>query len=1058
MRLSLSCPAVLSVAVACALAGAPGAPAQTPSPVLTPKPGARIVKAPVRIDVRAGREVGDLQATLNGVAIGEDFGRVHRSLRRLTISHSHGLRHGRNVLRVTARTGRTTRRATVRFVLGTSRPLVGAGRDTRAAVGAAIRLRGMARHRSGRSHGRVRWRVVSAPRGSRLRPGRGPRARAAQATGSTAPVLSGASTTTPTLTPDAQGSYTLRMTAGTGPTAVSDTVVVDTVHRSAFVPIDTGVDGPDPAGAVSTGSQAEAARRSGIRVGPTVYRAPFMSRDSAGQGVFTGTDEQGLEFRAAFQVLALERATLALKVNRTYGWCLTSSGREKFVCRSSDEGRLLRVEDMAAELSILGVDHLVIAASHPSRDVPGGGWLSPGGFDGARVREGLSAVGRPDGEYLAPDAVPGGYALIGVPTMGRGEAQLSYRRDARARMVGHLSADESLNYGFVPGARIPFDTRSASGGAGCAGAGTCASTQTVGTTASSDAVEAPSSGYLLTVYDPHTLARVAQGTFLTGSPDTGRAMADTQNMADAIRHWTVDDGTFVSSLGSFLVAITSITTGEGRTAGRTVPAANWKVLADEIAEIGGTRDRFNTAASTAGSGYSLLGWRDAEEGQAREATGREARLRGALVPNERSEFRPVNVSADGPPAERLQQLIARPSDPSGAWPLDDDPGARLALADLGIAANLTSDPRFAYWDKGYTLVAADAINLVRGFVRPDDAVYTAADLERARTQLITELGWVGNVRNYFKTLSEPYTQVVADAFDDSDSLSTRLQTELKIADEEAEMRANWFEFVKGVLSFAGGFEGFVAEEAAKFVNLVAEVSIAAMEMGSFGYESRFNGSEQEIEDEPRVKANELAGRLKEEARQSASALERMGNVVVSDPTKLEEVGRRGGCIIGSPTGCPAGLEEYATDSAIVKRARDLASLTLERTLYSDLVPRSFPVWDTGLTHDPDPSRNLDCTGADSINSPFNDAPKLAWATSLDELDPSGNESRHRVSIMVHRKRETYSWPSATILRRMFDPVNVLTPDRGGLGLSAPDVMRSAESRYVPTLVTCDWLR
>jgi hypothetical protein len=544
MRLSLSCPAVLSVAVACALAGAPSAGAQSPSPVITPKPGARIVKAPVRIDVRAGREVGDLRATLNGVEIGEDFGRVHRSLRRLTISHSHGLRHGRNVLRVTARTGRTTRRATVRFVLGTRRLLVGAGRDTHAAVGARISLRGVARHPSGRSSTRVRWRVVSAPRASRLRPGRGPRAVAAQAAGTTAPALTGAGSATPTFTPDALGSYTLRMTAGTGASAVSDTVEVHSAPRSANVPVDTAVDGPDPAGAVSTGSPAEAARRSGIRVGDKVYRAPFMLRGADGQGVFTGTNSYGLEFHAAFQVLAIERKTLALVVNRTYGWCRDPDPTRQFgfVCRSSDEGRLLRVNDMAAELSVLGVERLVIAASHPSRSVPGGEWAAPGSTYGTRVRDGLAGVGGPDEEFLWDDTVTGGYALVGVPTMGRGEAQLSYRRDARARMTGHLSADKSLRYGFIPGARIAFDTRSASGGAGCAGEGTCAATQTVGEATSSDAVEAPSSGYLLTVYEPHTLERLAQGTFLTGSPDAGRAMADTQGMADAIRHWTEENG------------------------------------------------------------------------------------------------------------------------------------------------------------------------------------------------------------------------------------------------------------------------------------------------------------------------------------------------------------------------------------------------------------------------------------------------------------------------------------------------------------------------------------
>jgi hypothetical protein len=382
-----------------------------------------------------------------------------------------------------------------------------------------------------------------------------------------------------------------------------------------------------------------------------------------------------------------------------------------------------------------------------------------------------------------------------------------------------------------------------------------------------------------------------------------------------------------------------------------VPAANWKVLADEIAEIGGTRDRFNTAASTAGSGYTLLGWRDAEEGQAREATGAGARLRGALVPDERSHFRPVNVNADGPPAERLQQLIARPSDPAGAWPLDDDPGARRALAWLGVKFGLGSEPRAAYWQQdGLDPTLADKIERQErpARVAGTDTDFTDADYERARKQLLDEIGWVGTVRAYLAKLSAPYEKTIIAAFPNANTLADRLEEELNIAKEQAEMQANWFEFVKGILSVAGGFEGFAAEEAAELVNLAVEVSIAAMEMGSFGYESRFNGSEERVEEAPRVKADELAKHLTDEAEESTRALERMGNVIVSDPVKLEEVGTHV-CTLNNPgtSGCAPGFEEYATDSGMVDAAEQLGRIALERSLYSDLVPRSFPVWDTG---------------------------------------------------------------------------------------------------------------
>ncbi len=93
-----------------------------------------------------------------------------------------------------------------------------------------------------------------------------------------------------------------------------------------------------------------------------------------------------------------------------------------------------------------------------------------------------------------------------------------------------------------------------------------------------------------------------------------------------------------------------------------------------IASIGGTLDGFNSAITTSGSGYALIGWAGAGAGSGVETSGANARLRGALAPDAASLMKPANVSADGPPAEKLQQLLVQA--PSTGWRYDADPARK----------------------------------------------------------------------------------------------------------------------------------------------------------------------------------------------------------------------------------------------------------------------------------------------------------------------------------------------------------------------------------------------
>ncbi len=217
---------------------------------------------------------------------------------------------------------------------------------------------------------------------------------------------------------------------------------------------------------------------------------------------------------------------------------------------------------------------------------------------------------------------------------------------------------------------------------------------------------------------------------------------------------------------------------------------------------------------------------------------------------------------------------------------------------------------------------------------------------------------------------------------------------------------------------------------------------------------------EEIEENPRVRADQLAVSLERQAQRTVDSFWRMGNAIVSDPRKLREVGENAACLPGG--GCAEGMEEYAVTPADTAQATRATRAALEKTLYEQLVPLSFGVWDTGLSREPDPARNFYCLGGSSLNSPFAGAPELARASALEELaTPRGGEAeylrgapRWRTSILVHRAETAYSWPSEELLRRMFAPIDPDSDD-GGLGIDAAQLMRTAASRFEPG-ATCWW--
>ncbi len=819
-------------------------PIDAPPPVVqqvivSPRAGQRVTRPPLRLVVRAGREHSDLAARLNGVAIGDDFVRASGTLRRLNVSASHGLRHGRNVLTVRARIGTTVRRQRVVFTIAGRHPIPGAGRHRRSVAGRWIRLQGrVVKHPRGERASAIRWSIVQAPKGSRLRTAtRDARASKAAARRALARGIRRPGRLRPSFRPDTAGRYVLKLTIGSGAATRSATVAVDAGPVAGAVAFDSAIDGAAPSGARDDRTPYG---RPGIRVGAVVYRAPWLT-GSGSQGSYAGT-AGSVQYRALWQVLVLDRRTLAPISNTTYGRCDGSGAGalHGYVCAPDGSGSLADV-DLRGRLAALGSDALVVAVSHPG----GGGqyrytWDTPQDpFDAPTPLTEVGFPADPAGGPKLLDGVPaGGVALVGVGGLAAGAGRSDVAGGGgEARLSGQLVADVLGDYGYVSGQRAAFDTRAQGGCTGCAAAITVAG-RTVATSTPANAA----SGLLVAAYDERTLALRAKQELVSGAgtqPET--VLAD---LAAFITQQSSRGTVFaVTSFGPAMLTEGAIDRQSSTAAGAA------------IVSIGGTLDGFFRAIVTGtNGGYSLIGWAGAGAGRGVEASGAGARLRGVLPPDAAGHMRPANVSADGPPAEQLQQLLV--SAPSTGWRYDDDPDRKAAILWIGDQSRrLGGDPRQAYWQLDRADLTA-ALQDVENVAYPGrGATFSAAAFADASAQVGQELEWAGEVRDYLATLAAPAAQTSGTVWEQATILQNRLSAQLRIDTQQAKANAFWMGVVESVLDLAGGL-GSLVRDAEKFGAAMASMA-AGLEAAQAGWSASESGAAP-VDSVPRVAVDDLA--------------------------------------------------------------------------------------------------------------------------------------------------------------------------------------------------------
>lgn len=939
--------------------------------VLAPRTGRTYRAGPLHVLVRA-RSRDRVRLILNGTVTAGGHSRIdHARLRKLRISPNHGLRHGRNVLRVRVkrRGAKRARTQVVRFRVVGKAPLAAAGRDRSVAAHARIRLNGrqsllhpLARRGGGRL--RHQWRILRAPRGSKLakgkqrkrrragssarKGGKGQRIQSGVVNLGAPPLFSGRGSIVPRFRADRPGSYLIELSV-TGPRG---TVAKDVVEVEV---------NPDPMVTIDTMAKPEGQKSWGVRVGTQFYPDP-------------GDSKKWL------QVVALESDSLELISNTAYD-CPEATANPFATARG-----LAAVErcnkQLAADLSKLrdrykGKEHppLLIAVS---QRVPGsiqhsGPWEAqpPVG-----VMKGLNAfvpgiVLKEQGWlHFDEKMLRGRFSLIGTVYPGAStfhmNRDLSDLRDD-GEIVGALLRDNRREYvPFASFEHLPFDTQAA-------GSDATKNVMLVGGQTYTVNIPAGSrGGFHVTLVERQDLAGVSY--WIDTSDKSLEALERTRENLDGMQkaiEGFEDNGhgylVLVASRGDTRLGAT--TTSE---TGKADPLATWAAVQFETQKlvsflalrVGANTGRVFRALSKKLAGphsYTLV----AEFGSG-PARGIEAEAPAPTTPGRSLSTAPlagtltrgkargdygfdveawqVGEEQISTAARKLRELALSPP---GPWPERGNGGRTAAIA--WIAAQTGLDPRRGhFWTNPPNFNWDAKIESIGKLSFPaGEKRFAKGDFEWAQSELSEEIRWFKTARGTVADLAQPFKgSSAADQWALFTSIASKVNSEVKVPPKNL-TGAEVGLFMEGALSVVlaglaiGGGEG--GEKGAEAVH-------AAVELIEIGAEWAQLENEQggEVSEHFDVAVGELGEELQSRLKAAQRTLEnQLLFVVAADYRKLRTLAL---CTNLDPVKCPAPpLKDWQTtedglhevEEALEEGTREFVTGALMAAKYSAWeMPRS----------------------------------------------------------------------------------------------------------------------
>jgi hypothetical protein len=916
-------------AVAVFVIGLPGVAHAKPASklVIAPKAGQKVESSPVRVSVRAAWKTEELSVRLNGKSLSREFDRAKvkpRNRRTVRVSASHGLRYGKNVVRVTRKHyAKQPRRQRVRFRLTRDRPLVGAGRDRRVEVGRSIRLNARAsrprnapRTNQAQTAGppgtpaglEMRWRLVRKPRGSEARhEGFDSDIQPTDAELAAQP-KPGAQPARPRLARlDRPGRYVSELVVvDRGVESVADRVVINAVNDTPLVPIDT---------AASVGGEQ------GMAIG-------YHPAEQGGRAP-QGPNEEFFPLGSsnALQLVVLDRKTL----ETVESW--------------SGPPTNASIETLTAKLKGYDDSHLAIVTA----------WRDPAWVNARAGNEsatfnlvetpghGVSLIGASkisSSEEAAYDLEQGGQlSWIGVPGFSIGDAwELS--GGGLDSLQGFLSFDNNDNYAYLGPNPTTYDL----------GPDGQSVAMTVGPNSFHGSMPAGESGFLIAYMSGTTLEPVivdpdvgyGQVVYVTnrdGTPDLGGLQMMTDDLKAAIDQSS--DGGSQPTAQPLVVAIRSI--GPAPLAGyqgSKEPDQQYADFLYELAELinnlGGTPQLIWGMATepTGNDSYSLLGSNSlAMQGLPPEGTGADlgsqlkpkgqTHLSGILSRDKQSRYVP-KMAANQPVGAALYELaLAEPTE----WPFSSTPDEQAALRCIGQARGLGPDPRVPYWQQEYSdakwIGIQEDIKEMVPSACPD---VNEADFTNVRDELVTEIGWLVNVHSYLDGLTSPFTADGLSTYADLQSITEEV---IEAVDPPPAQDAG----IDGLAIFADALD-LLADFDFPGAGAVAGAFFLADDLSALTQDGPTIDWDQRIRAESAKVGQELAQQLE----MIAAGNERLAGIIAADHAKLSKVGELGQCTPGE-TGC---TPEWQFTQQQQNAASRMYEITAKREIWGGVLPAGYP--------------------------------------------------------------------------------------------------------------------
>jgi hypothetical protein len=739
----------------------------------------------------------------------------------------------------------------------------------------------------------------------------------------------------------------------------------------------------------------------GIRVGRTIYKT---------------SDAVNGDTISDLQVLVLDRDDLGFVSNTVY----------------ADE--LL----FEAEMKKLNPGQLVIVALQPGNQSVE--------FNPLVLNKAVAPIGVPDFGNLPTR--PGAWSAIGIPGLGRGLADVNVLPESSSQLGpldGYLTRDQNENWGYVPARREAFAYEPKQKDV-CQGGAACL-----------DGI-----GFQVRFQNSRTLeSQGGELFFNTGAGTLAAAEQAATAMAAALENAPFEAVVRINSVSGRLPGV------DGYRAPLTpVSAAVAQRLAKAVALVGGTRNAFNKIAlqngslASGGLTYALVGWQGAGEGHGAEAAagvfgaGDAASLAGTLRPDSQSHMKPAAVTIAGNGPDFTDEVMTAPAD---RWPLEDDPGALRALRYLGSTQKaLGSDPRSAYWIQPFgparwdQLAASIEAVPFRRLPEAQRGRFTEDEFEEAQETLAREMRWVGNVREYVDNLANPFDQNIFKSWEAAQDIADEIYEEAHAGDSN--VGVTWAQFVSIVLKL-GGIVTF---------GVTTELGLM-MDLGIWAAGTVPSGEPTDVE--TKVRADEVGTNLANELRGAAQTLERLADIVVSDPSKLKLVGIEAGCNAADPD-CN---QNYSFSAKAKRRVSADVARSVERYAYERLLPLGFHVFNLYPDHSsaaqggkPRGAELYYCGATGTWDEFSPTALRYATASLLRQLDPITQANEWQVLVMSKPLGGGYHGtpPTDDLLRRLFSPLPgskdpaVADPEAGGLNMSPEALL--ATSGWDDGRDNCHW--